>query len=128
MTEERGTHSPDPSTASSSARTSPPQIQYPMLGPEQRLRETWTLTKAREGLRGAIATWLLAILTLVVIAALIDVSILMFTAQTPTINDLRTVLEILVTPLVGLIGAVTGFYFGTRALGEGRREDSEEWK
>jgi hypothetical protein len=99
-----------------------PKEDLPLVGPKKPLAETWTLARAREGLRATVAKWLLSILTLVVVAALADVSYLFFAqrASTPDLaNDLRTVLEILIPPLVGLVGAVTGFYFGTRAAEEG---------
>jgi hypothetical protein len=72
-----------------------------------------------------IAKWLLALLTLVVLAALVDLSRLVFAAEgsrTELVNDVRTILDILFPPLVGLIGAVTGFYFGTHAREEARSD------
>jgi hypothetical protein len=67
-------------------------------------------TRARERMRGAIAIVLLSILGAVVLFAFAA----LWSARV-TIDDLRTLLEILFAPLVGLVGAVTGFYYGSRA-------------
>lgn len=67
-------------------------------------------TRAREHMRGAIAILLLSILAAVILFAFIG----LWTMRI-TIDDTRVVLEILFAPLVGLVGAVTGFYYGSRA-------------
>jgi hypothetical protein len=67
-------------------------------------------TRARERMRGAIAIVLLSILGAVVLFAFIGLW-----TQSILIEDMRTLLEILFAPLVGLVGAVTGFYYGSRA-------------
>jgi hypothetical protein len=36
-----------------------------------------------------------------------------FTSSPPKIEDLRAVLEVILAPVVGIVGAVTGFYFGS---------------
>jgi hypothetical protein len=124
-----------PAVASPKAQLGPEE-KLPLLGPKKPLRETWSLDRAREGLRSTLSKWLLAVLTLLVVAALTDVSELFFTqrsAPVDLVNDLRLVLEILVPPVVGLVGAVTGFYFGTRATENssssqnGASKDDEQW-
>jgi hypothetical protein len=83
-------------------------------GGRRNLAEDWSLQRAREGMRGLLAGWLLAILTIIVAAALADISYAFFSGRMST-ADLRAILELLVTPIVGLVGAATGFYFGSQA-------------
>ena len=37
------------------------------------------------------------------------------TAETVDLKSMRSVIELVLTPLVGLVGAVTGFYFGEKS-------------
>jgi hypothetical protein len=37
------------------------------------------------------------------------------TAETTDLKSIRSVIELILTPLVGLVGAVTGFYFGEKS-------------
>jgi hypothetical protein len=67
-------------------------------------------THDREKKRGLIALSLVAILGLIVVAALVYV----FFTTAPDMDAMKTLLELLFTPIVGLVGAVTGFYFGEK--------------
>ena len=60
-------------------------------------------------MRGWIALVLLAILALIVVVSLLTVAL----GWAPT-EDLVRVLGLLFAPIVGLVGAATGFYFGSR--------------
>jgi len=62
----------------------------------------------REHLRGWIALWLLAMLALVLLCSFISLW------AGIDGEKLRTVLTILVGPLVALVSAATGFYYGSR--------------
>ena len=77
---------------------------------------------ARENIRGRIALWL--IYTLVGVIALITGMALIATgaclmagcsAGALELTALRVLVELVLTPLVGLVGAVTGFYFGEKS-------------
>jgi hypothetical protein len=37
------------------------------------------------------------------------------TAETIELKSVRVIIELILTPLVGLVGAVTGFYFGEKS-------------
>lgn len=63
----------------------------------------------RERMRGWIAVALLAILAVIVLISLLTVAF----HWAPT-DDLVRVLGLLFAPIVGLVGAATGFYFGSR--------------
>ena len=76
----------------------------------------------REHKRGQIALWLIWLLAFIVIGGML-LSLGPFvctaiagkesaTCKTLSIDDVKTVIETLLTPIVGLVGAVTGFYFG----------------
>jgi hypothetical protein len=68
----------------------------------------------REQMRGRIALALVAVLVIVIIVTLIMVIIMVFTLGFDTsLNEaLQAVGTTILTPVIGLIGAVTGFYFG----------------
>jgi flagellar basal body-associated protein FliL len=77
---------------------------------------TSSLEGMRERVRGRIAMALIVTLILVVLATLGYLVWLSFNLAALTTDDLNTLIPMigttLLTPLVGLIGAVTGFYFG----------------
>lgn len=80
-------------------------------GPRAVVREErYDPTRDSEKMRGAIAIVLLSILAAVILFAFIG----LWTMRI-TIDDTRVILELLFAPLVGLVGAVTGFYYGSRA-------------
>jgi hypothetical protein len=77
----------------------------------------------RENIRGQIAQWL--IWTLVGVIACVVLTAILTTIGCLKTNacdkealglpSLRAVVELILTPLVGLVGAVTGFYFGEKS-------------
>ena len=77
---------------------------------------TTSLEGMRERVRGRIAMALIVTLILVVLATLGYLVWLSFNLAALTTDDLSTLIPMvgttLLTPLVGLIGAVTGFYYG----------------
>ncbi len=84
---------------------------------------------ADEKKRGEIATLLTVTLVGVVIVVGIAAIWVLFRGCTnkdscdalkANVESLKLVLEIVVTPLVGLVGAVTGFYFGGKAAELGK--------
>jgi hypothetical protein len=87
--------------------------------------EPYNPAPERENVRGTIA--LLLVWTLVVLIALVVVVGIVTaynchlkdacTAETTDLKSIRAVIELVLTPLVGLVGAVTGFYFGEKSAG-----------
>jgi hypothetical protein len=67
-----------------------------------------TVEEIREDARRVIAFILLSILAGTILVAFITVW-----TNRMTIEDLKTVATSLITPVVGLVGAVIGFYFGS---------------
>ncbi len=64
----------------------------------------------RESLRGTIAYALLGILAFVVVGSFVTLWFNWGTGE-----ELDTLLTLLFAPLIGLVGAVTGFYYGERS-------------
>lgn len=69
----------------------------------------------REKIRGRIAQSLIVLLFLVVIAAFA-----MFVLRPDEFTNLDNLLTIIFAPIIGLIGTVLGFYFGSEGKGNGR--------
>nr|WP_294528688.1 hypothetical protein [uncultured Rhodopila sp.] len=67
----------------------------------------------REKKRGIIALVLVSALCGIIVLAFVYVFVA--PAPGPNIEVLKTVLEIIFAPIVGLVGAVTGFYFGEKS-------------
>lgn len=89
--------------------------------------ETISINQQRESKRGEIAIVLLWVLVLVTISPFLAVLIegfcfystyplSVFAKTCPDISGkyIKDILQIILTPLVALVGAVTGFYFGER--------------
>ena len=80
-------------------------------------------SEAREKVRGSIAMYLVYLLIAVVILAVFAGVVLSFicafkdtcAANALDLSGLKTVIEVILTPLIGLVGSVTGFYFGEKA-------------
>jgi len=64
--------------------------------------------------RSKIAFWLLGILTGVLVTAVVGFAALFFTKIQPTFDQLKSLLELVLTPLLTLVSAATGFYFGSQ--------------
>lgn len=77
----------------------------------------------REEMRGKIALWLVTSLLMIVYAALIIAVVTAIacstkescSTETSNLAAAKTIVETLLTPLVGLVGAVAGFYFGEKS-------------
>ncbi len=80
--------------------------------------------RARETKRGQIAlllVWALVAVIAVVVVSGVSTTLWCLTpddqctAKALDLTSLRVVVELVLTPLVGLVGAVTGFYFGEQS-------------
>lgn len=70
----------------------------------------------REKKRGTIALILVCLLAGIVAGAFIYVLISLFILKSfRDLDSLKTLLEIVFAPVVGLVGSVTGFYFGEKS-------------
>jgi len=72
----------------------------------------------RDQARKKITYWLLSLLTLLFAGAFVS---LFFIEGKLTFEHLKGLLEILLGPLVALVSAATGFYFGAQAGNRGNR-------
>jgi len=89
---------------------------------DQIVEKPYDPTPERENIRGTIAlllVWtLVGVITIVVFTGLVTMySCSAANGCSPETNELkavRVVIELVLTPLVGLVGAVTGFYFGEK--------------
>ena len=88
--------------------------------PNIRLRDlqnfsgVYPLEIRREGARQLVSVIIVSALLFIVVASFVMLFLLGFRTNPPlTIDELRTVLEVLLAPVVGIVGAVTGFYFGS---------------
>lgn len=73
--------------------------------------EPWNPARYRERTRGAIAGGLTLLVMLTVIATFITLWLDLATGE-----ELRDILSLLFPPLIGLLGAATGFYYGRSDL------------
>lgn len=72
--------------------------------------EPYEPTRDREKVRGKIAIWLLTLLILMVVFSFVSIAF-----KWMDIPTLKSLVEIFFTPLIGLVSAVTGFYYGEKA-------------
>lgn len=107
-----GANAPDLAPRGSVPEIPIEKLQKRVGGGSDLLDKDW-VRRRREGMRGLLAAWLLAILSAVVAVGLADSAYLVFTGRTGA-GDLNSVTNLL-TPIVGLVGAATGFYFGSHA-------------
>src|SRR5437899_1306250 len=84
--------------------------------------ETYNLVRARENVRGQIAMWLVwSFVGFVALAGLIGLGTQIGCAWAKCddaiieLKTIRALVELILTPLVGLVGAVSGFYFGEKS-------------
>lgn len=105
----------------------------PLEAPQKRIEEKpYDPIQERENIRGKIAKWLVGTLVgvvgMVVVIGLITAALCGYSgtcaAETVELRAARAIVELILTPLVGLVGAVTGFYYGeksgsSKASGEG---------
>ncbi len=92
------------------ATISDPNVSAPNLtGPSSR---PYDPDEFRDQARKRITYWLLALLTTLFIGAFTS----LFCLDTkPTFDHLKSLLEVLLGPLVTLVSAATGFYFGAQS-------------
>lgn len=91
--------------------------------PRRPEREPYDPGQDREKVRGRIAEWLVGtlvgVVTIVVVLGLVLSIVCAFrdscSTETEQIAIVRTIVELVLTPLVALVGAVTGFYYGEKA-------------
>lgn len=78
----------------------------------QKIEESaWNPDRARDTTRSTIAYWLLALLTSVVVLSFVS---MWFSDGEVTFDNLKSLLEQLLGPIIALVSAATGFYFGSQ--------------
>lgn len=87
-----------------------PNVAAPKL--EQPSSAPFNPDKDREQARKGITYWLLALLTALFIVSFIAFATL---KADPTFDQLKSLVELLLGPLVALVSAATGFYFGAQS-------------
>lgn len=96
-----------PEVVDLSEEEAPPSTSTPEMA-------TYDPAEDRERVRGRIAqilVWLLVGIVVVSLGAGIGLGL----RVEEGIESLKLVLELVLTPIIGLVGAVTGFYFGERS-------------
>ena len=109
----------DAGLVSDEALTAPGLVAGPTLGPpslaeaplpsDATIGSTYDPSPAREFVRGTLAVSLVASLIV-----LVFVSLLIVWFKPGNTEELSEILQLILAPLVGLVGAATGFYYGTR--------------
>lgn len=91
-------------------------VEAPPEGPPQRPRvgEPYDPERDREKMRGRIAIALLGLLGGVIIGTFLTLWL-----KWAATDDLLKVLNVVFGSLLGLVGAVTGFYYGSASRGRG---------
>jgi hypothetical protein len=69
----------------------------------------YSVTRARENIRGIIALGLIALLSMVV-----TISLLLIWIHPDRSKELHELLVLVFGPLIALVGSATGFYFGSK--------------
>lgn len=96
---------------SKAQRKAEPDIR---VSEEQAFSGVYQIERRREGARQLVSVIIVSALLFIVIASFIMMFVMAFRAENAvSVNDLRGVLEVLLAPVVGIVGAVTGFYFGS---------------
>lgn len=95
-----------------------------MTSPDSTIRDrSYDPAQDRETTRGSIAlklVWtLVGVIGGAMLMALVTTGICSWknacTVETANLSALKVILEVVLTPLIGLVGAVTGFYFGEKS-------------
>ena len=89
----------------------------------QIIEKPYDPTADRETIRGTIALALVWALVAVIAAVVLTGLVTAYAchgggacnAETMDLKTIRAVIELVLTPLIGLVGAVTGFYFGEKS-------------
>jgi hypothetical protein len=95
----------------------------PPASASQIVEKPYDPTADRENIRGTIAqalVWtLVGVIAVVVVTGLVTIQEChtkdACTPETVELKTIRAVIELVLTPLIGLVGAVTGFYFGEKS-------------
>jgi hypothetical protein len=72
--------------------------------------ETYDPAPDREKVRGRMAQWVLLLLVAVVLLSFISI-----VCNWTTFDNLKKLLDIFLTPLVGLVSSIIGFYYGEKS-------------
>ena len=103
--------------ATTAGGATPPSIA------SQIVEKPYDPTADRETIRGTIALALVWTLVGVITAVVLTGFVTMYAChagstcntETMDLKTIRAVIELVLTPLIGLVGAVTGFYFGEKS-------------
>ncbi|MBL8541897.1 MAG: hypothetical protein JNK68_16260 [Betaproteobacteria bacterium] len=92
--------------------TVPEGVPLPSLG---RLEEKkYDVERSTHEARKLIAYWLLGLLTLLVVGAF--VGLLGVITDGPSFEQLKALVELILGPIITLVSAATGFYFGAKSV------------
>lgn len=72
------------------------------------------VARRREWSRTILAGFIIGSLVFIVVGAFIT----LWMNKETTINDLREMVHVLIGPTIGIVGAVLGFYFGEKRVGD----------
>lgn len=101
-----------------------PQAVADRVGSATGIQQRYDPTPAQEQTRGWIAVALLVALFVVILFLMTTAGIIAVNCSSSqdkcvsskeTLNIITTVMNIMFTPLIGLVGTVIGFYFGSKA-------------
>jgi hypothetical protein len=93
------------------ATISDPSVAAPTL--EKPATTAYDPDKDREGARKGITYWLLTLLSLLFVISFLALATL---KDSLTFDQLKSLVELLLGPLVALVSAATGFYFGAQSV------------
>jgi hypothetical protein len=85
--------------------------------------EVTQISRIREHARGRIAFWIVGSLITIVVLSYAVFTLLIFRNPGVSFAELKDLTEILVAPVIGIVGAVTGFYFGEKQAGRGSGDE-----
>ncbi|MFM0649843.1 hypothetical protein PQR14_36475 [Paraburkholderia bryophila] len=89
-------------------RTAPLPLQRPAL-------RDYDPRPDHDKARRRIAYWLLALLTILLVATVVGTGAFFFLKPpTSTFDQFKSIVELILTPLLTLVSAATGFYFGSQ--------------
>ena len=108
---------PEVNLAETTQQVPRPSLQEVSLAETTRGRSVTRVEERREWARAAVALVIVGTLLLIVIGAFV----LMFLGRPAA--DLKDALQLLIAPVVGIVGAVTGFYFGSGGANSPRSPD-----
>jgi hypothetical protein len=117
------THPVQPKDLTSIGPASATAAGAPPASASELIEKTYDPTLDRETIRGTIAQALVWTLVMVIGAVVLTGLVTIYgchvkdtcAADTVELKTIRVVIELVLTPLIGLVGAVTGFYFGEKS-------------